>query len=291
VSVKSIFTRSELEYLINFTYMELYLDLLKKVLTDLHRIEKGEYKPLTQSGLSWKQKFLVPFDKLLRRNNYSICKHIVPSIAARSAGIDWPASAETMIGLKRLDNIQFCIEQIVANGVKGDLIETGVWRGGAVIFMRAVLKAHHVTDRVVWAADSFEGLPKPDESRYVQDKGDTHHRYEILNVSLDEVKYNFKKYDLLDDQVKFIKGWFKDSLPGAPIKSLALLRLDGDMYESTMDALVNLYPKLSRGGYVIVDDFNTVKACRLAVEDFRTKQGIKDEIMPIDNESIYWKKS
>ena len=105
------------------------------------------------------------------------------------------------------------------------------------------------------------------------------------------MKYNFKKYDLLDEQVRFIKGWFKDSLPSAPIERLALLRLDGDMYESTMDALVHLYPRLSRGGYVIVDDFNTVKACRLAVEDFRTKHSIKDEMISIDSESIYWKKS
>lgn len=271
--------------------MELYLDLLKKVLTDLHRIEKGEYRPLTQSFLSWKQKFLLPFEKLLKKNNYTICKYIVPNVSGRTAGIDWPMSAETMIGLKRLDNIQFCIEQIIANGVKGDLIEAGVWRGGAVIFMRAVLKAYGITDRIVWAADSFEGLPKPDESKYVHDKGDTHHLYGILNVSLEEVKYNFKKYDLLDEQVKFIKGWFRNSLPNAPIESLALLRLDGDMYESTMDALVNLYPKLSIGGYVIVDDFNTVKACRIAVEDFRTKHRIKDDIIPIDSESIYWKKS
>jgi hypothetical protein len=270
--------------------MELYLDLLKKVLTDVHRMEKGEYRPLTQGTLTWKQKFLLPFDKLLKRYNYSICKYIVPNVAARTAGIDWPASAETMIGLKRLDNIQFCIEQIIINGIAGDLIETGVWRGGAVIFMRAVLKVHGVTDRVVWAADSFEGLPKPDASRYVHDKGDTHHLYQILKVSLEEVNHNFKKYDLLDEQVKFIKGWFRDSLPKAPIERLALLRLDGDMYESTMDALVNLYPKLSIGGYLIVDDFNTIEACRAAVEEFRTNNRIKDEIMPIDDAGIYWKK-
>ena len=270
--------------------MELYLDLLKKVLTDMHRVEKGEYRPLALNPNGWKQKFLLPFDKLLKRKNYSICKYIAPNVAARAAGVDWPTSAETMIGIKRLDNIQFCIEQIIANGVKGDLIETGVWRGGAVIFMRAVLKAHGATDRIVWAADSFEGLPKPDESRYAHDKGDTHHLYRILKVSLEEVKHNFEKYDLLDEQVKFIKGWFRDSLPKAPIESLALLRLDGDIYESTMDALVNLYPKLSVGGYIIVDDFNTIKACRAAVEYFRTKNSIKDEIIPIDGESIYWKK-
>ncbi len=173
--------------------MELYLDLLKKVLTDLHRIEKGEYKPLTKKVLTWKEKLLLPIDKLLRKNNYTICKYIVPNMARRAQGIDWPANAETMIGVGRLNNIQFCIEQILTHDVKGDLIETGVWRGGAVIFMRAVLKAHGIRNRVVWAADSFDGLPKPDDAKYIHDKGDTHHLYKVLNVSLDEVKYNFKK--------------------------------------------------------------------------------------------------
>ena len=271
--------------------MQLYLELLKNVLTDLHRIEKGEYRPLTKSIPSWKLKLLYPLDNLLRKNDYAICKYIAPNAANRKAGIDWPTSAETMIGLQRLNNIQFCIEQIIANEVKGDLIETGVWRGGAVIFMRAVLKNYGVTDRIVWAADSFEGLPKPDETKYVNDKGDPHHLFTILKVSLEEVKYNFKKYDLLDEQVKFLKGWFKDSLPNAPIEKLALLRLDGDMYESTMDALVHLYPKLSTDGYIIIDDFHSVKGCKLAVEDYRAKHKIKDEIIPIDTESVYWKKS
>ena len=77
-----------------------------------------------------------------------------------------------MIGEKRINNIQFCVEQAIRDGVPGDLIETGVWRGGAVIFMRAILKANSVTDRTVWVADSFEGLPRPDREKYPADAGD-----------------------------------------------------------------------------------------------------------------------
>src|SRR6185503_17612375 len=171
---------------------------------------------------------------------------------------------------------------VINNKVEGDLIETGVWRGGTVIFMRAILKACEVTDRVVWAADSFEGLPKPNPDKYAVDKEDKFHTYDELRVSLDMVKENFRKYDLLDDQVRFLKGWFKDTLPVAPIKKLAVLRLDGDMYESTMDALVHLYPKLSVGGYAIIDDWGAVEGCRLAVLDYRKQKNITEEIITID---------
>jgi hypothetical protein len=108
-----------------------------------------------------------------------------------------------MIGLKRLDNIQFCIENIIKNNIEGDLIETGVWRGGATIFMRAVLAAYDITDRRVFVADSFEGLPKPNENKYPADKSDLHHTKEFLAVSIDDVKANFEKYGLLDDRVVF----------------------------------------------------------------------------------------
>ncbi len=74
----------------------------------------------------------------------------------RMEGRDWPLLGHTMIGIKRLDNLQFCVERVLADDVPGDLIETGVWRGGATIFMRAILKAHGVTDRRVWVADSGE---------------------------------------------------------------------------------------------------------------------------------------
>ena len=79
----------------------------------------------------------------------------------RENGEDWPLIAHTMIGMKRLDNLQYCVEKVIAENVPGDLIETGVWRGGAAIFMRAILKAYGVTGRRVLVADSFEGLPSP----------------------------------------------------------------------------------------------------------------------------------
>jgi hypothetical protein len=242
---------------------DLYLDLMKKCLTDLIYADVEE-KPNLQ---------LEPFDE-----------------TKRLEGRDWPTCAHTMIGLKRLDNLQFCVEDVLTKGVLGDLIETGVWRGGATIFMRAILKAHAVKDRFVWVADSFEGLPLPNPEKYPADAGDRLHESRELAVPLDQVKSNFAKYGLLDDQVQFLKGWFRDTLPNAPIARLAIVRLDGDMYESTMEALMHLYPKVSLGGYVIVDDYGALAGCRKAVDDYRARQAIEEEMNWIDWTGVYWRR-
>jgi hypothetical protein len=216
--------------------------------------------------------------------------------ALREEGRDWPPRAHTMVGRKRLDHLQIAIETVLREGVPGDLIETGVWRGGAVIFMRGILKAYGVSDRTVWVADSFEGLPPSDRVKYPKESSVDFHQHGELAIALERVQSNFARYDLLDGQVKFLKGWFRDTLPGAPIRKLSVLRLDGDLYESTMDAFV-LYPKLSPGGFVIVDDYNNVKACNAATEDFRRQHGIAEPLRLIEGGAFgegggaFWRKS
>ncbi len=208
----------------------------------------------------------------------------------RERGLDWPSQALTMIGVKRLANLRALTESVILDNVPGDLIETGVWRGGACILMRAILHAHNINDRNVWVADSFMGLPPANEKQYPEDAGSDFHTFEELAVSLEEVQDNFKIYGLLDEQTKFLKGWFKDTLPSAKIGQLALMRLDGDMYESTMDALTALYPKLSPNGYVIIDDYHVVPECRVAVKDYCRAHGVEPEIEEIDGVGVYWRK-
>lgn len=207
----------------------------------------------------------------------------------RTDGQIWPGYADTMIGVKRLDNIQYCIEQVLERGIEGDFIETGVWRGGACIFMRGILATYGIEDRRVFVADSFRGLPKPDAQKYPADKKDRHHEQDFLAVSQEEVESNFRKYGLLDDRVVFVKGWFKDTLPSAPIEKLSILRLDGDMYSSTIEVLENLYPKLQDGGFCIIDDY-ALDGCRQAVDDYRSKNGIQTQLNEIDWTGRYWKK-
>ncbi|MBX7164698.1 MAG: TylF/MycF family methyltransferase [Saprospiraceae bacterium] len=268
-----------------------YLELLKQTLTDFHRIDYIEYKPLIHdSKRNWRVRLLMQIEKILLGDDYTVCKTVGYNKEDRINGRDWPTYAESMIGLKRLQNIQDCAIDVLEKNVPGDFIETGVWRGGATVFMKAILNAYGIVDRTVWVADSFEGLPKP-EKQYAADKGDKHHNKVALAISQEQVENNFKKYDLLDNRVKFLKGWFKDTLPSAPIEKLALLRLDGDMYQSTMDALINLYHKLSIGGYIIIDDWGAVPGCKQAVEEFRSANNITDPINVIDWAGVYWQKS
>lgn len=206
--------------------------------------------------------------------------------------------AISMLPIVRFNNLQSCITQVIAEDIPGDFIETGVWRGGAVIFMRAALEAYGDTTRSVWIADSFEGLPEPDAEKYpleakayhgvVQSKVMNH-----LAASIEDVQDNFRKFGLLDERSIFLKGWFKDTLPEAPITRLSILRLDGDHYESTMDALNSLYDKLSIGGFVIVDDFGeeTWTYCKRAIDDFRAARNINDPIIPVDSSCSYWRRT
>ena len=157
--------------------------------------------------------------------------------------------------------------------------------------MRAVLHAYRITTRRVWVADSFQGLPSPDIEHYPADRDSDYHTFEELSIPFETVKRNFAKYDLLDDQVVFLKGWFKDTLPIAPIERLALLRLDGDLYESTIIALNSLYDKLSPGGYVIVDDYHVVPGCKAAIGDFLAERKISSGLSEIDGVGVFWQKT
>lgn len=252
-------------------HRNLYLDLMKLCLTDSIY---GDTNPGTNPQDP-------AFDKSIRyRGTFN---------GKRNSG--WPSHAHTMIKLERMNNVQKCVEDVLKKDVPGDLIETGVWRGGTTIFMRAILRAYDITDRSVWAVDSFEGLPEPHVDTFPADAGDLHYTFKKLAVSLEAVQENFSKYGLLDEQVKFLKGWFHDTLPTIPsAQQFAVIRLDGDMYGSTWDALGNLYPKLAVGGYCIIDDYGACVPCRQAVDDYRTEQEIPEEIKWVDWTGVYWQK-
>ena len=276
----------------------LYLELLKKTLSDYLNVD-NPYANGVPPQFWWKKngfknqrnKWLV---KLLRRSKIIVLRDDGLSAKERQEkrekGLDWPLmQAQTMIGIKRLNNIHELLEDLIDRGIEGDVIETGVWRGGASIFMRAVLKANVITDKKVGVCDSFEGLPLPEADKYPADKGDAHHTFNFCAISKETVAANFEKYGLLDDQVCFVKGYFEDTLAHIPAEKFCLLRLDGDMYSSTIVALEELYPKLSSGGYIIIDDFN-LGPCAEAVNDYRKTNDITAPITDVDGSGAYWRK-
>ncbi len=261
-----------------------YLDLLRRCLTREAFLDQEWW----DADLSQWPGGADAVRPLLRERGWRMVRRGDPD--ARVEGRDWPPTAETMIGTRRLDNVvESCVTAVV-DGVPGDFIETGVWRGGTTILMRGVLEAMGDRERSVWVADSFEGLPVPDEEQYPADAGLDWSHVEVLKVGADLVRANFERYGLLDDRVRFLEGWFCDTLPAAPIEQLAVLRLDGDLYQSTMDALVALEPKVSPGGFVLVDDYGGWPPCRAAVDDYRSERGITDPIHEVDWTGIWWRK-
>ena len=212
-------------------------------------------------------------------------------LAAKLQGTGPPRHPHTMIGHFRLSNIERCAERVISDGVPGDFLEAGVCKGGASIFMRALQLALGSPERRTWVVDSFAGCPSseaPVDAAY-----DLHleeSRLPWLACSEDQVREHFRRYDLLDANVRFVAGWLADSVPTAGIGPLAILRIDVDLYSSTSQCLDLLYDNVSQGGFVIVDDYGFLECCRDAVDDFRRQRGIEEPIRWIDGSGIYWRK-
>ena len=204
----------------------------------------------------------------------------------RAAGMDWPLHGLTMVGLNRLDDLQRCVESVVRDDVPGDLIEAGSWRGGASIVMRATLDSLGDSERTVWVADSFRGFPAQGDS------GAEWAAMDFLAVPLEEVRANFARLGL-DHGVEYLPGFFEETMPrlAEEDRAWSLVRLDGDTYEATWVTLQALYPALSTGGYLVVDDYGAIEDCRRAVDDFRDRHGIDEPLERGDWTSARWRKA
>lgn len=253
---------------------QLYLNLLRKSLS-FQLWKEPAFPVADSSGLTLSSNIAKKIAVFLRRFHIDICLN--RSRLKKNLYL-WPVLAHTMVSDARLRNIQLACEIVDREEIPGDAAETGVWRGGASIFMRACLDKR----RTVFVCDSFEGLPyDPNEPDY--------EKMDFLKVGLEEVKQNFAKFEQ-NENVTYIKGWFQDTLHLLPTEQFSIIRLDGDMYESTMVALNALYPKLSLGGFCLIDDY-VLEPCRRAVADFRARHQINDPLVDVAGEAVYWRKS
>ena len=237
-----------------------YIDLLKRSITNFHNLG-GD----------------TPFEQFRCVNHYD-----VPQGRWKIGPFARPT---TLLSKSQLDLIEFAIVRVERDKVPGDIIEAGIWRGGAVILMRALLDAYQIKNRKVFAADSFAGIPLNTRA-----KGDPVDKWsDRWAASLDDVKGNIRRFGMLDDRIEFVVGFFEDTLASLANERFAVVRLDSDSYDSVETSLDHLYPRLSKGGVLIIDDWHLV-GCRQAVEDFRAKHGIFDPIEVVDGNS-YWVKS
>lgn len=199
--------------------------------------------------------------------------------------------ALTMCGEKSIANLLTCLDTVLRENIPGDFIETGVWRGGLPILMRTFLRTRGVTDRIVWVADSFCGLPETPKDPRDRVADAVLAPVLRLSVSRTQVEESFAFFGLLDNQVRFLEGWFSETLPEAPLGALAILRLDGDYFESTWTAIESLYPRLSVGGFIIIDDYHLPLGCRDAVDRYRERYGITEPLQAINSQAVFWRKS
>jgi O-methyltransferase len=276
-----------------------YLTLLERTLMNLiypeHELRLDRLENPSASGDGTNKRVTRPDrERMLRDIRESDPEGFAALVRAKldgkvHRGRPWRYS-HTMVGLRRLQHLHWCAQQVFADGVPGDFLQAGVCQGGAAIYMRALQVAYGESHRLLWAADSFEGLPVP---QHDNDQGyDFSEAVEPwLSATLDSVRENFRTYDLLSDAVRFLPGWFRDTLPSAPVGTLAILRLDADLYTSTMEALEPLYDKLAPGGFLIVDDYYAFLPCRTAISEFREKHGITEPIRRIDWSAVYWRKA
>lgn len=271
-----------------------YLTLLKRALVNLIYPEHDLRVDLLES--EGKGPDRTAYQRRMRDIRYTEAETYARLVDYKTQGLNWHGKvmrfSHTMIGLRRLDNLDYCAASVFANGVPGDFLEAGVCQGGAAIFLRALQVIHGQSQRRTWVADSFRGLPPPSIGIDVDLNMDFSESLQPwLAVSADAVRDNFRTYDLLSENVRFIEGWFSESLPAAPVEQLAILRVDADLYESTRDVLDALYDRVSPGGFVIVDDYHAFEPCRVAVDEFRARRAIAAPLRRVDWTAVYWQKT
>lgn len=198
--------------------------------------------------------------------------------------IDPLSRPTTLLTRTQLDLVEQAVLAVEKQGVPGDFLEAGIWRGGVIILMRALIDAYNISGRKVFAADSFAGIPK--NTRAVNDPVDLWDDRWI--ASLVEVKQAIGRFGLLDDKIEFVVGFFEQSLKSLEGQRFSVVRLDSDSYDSVETSLEYLYPLLSPGGFLIIDDWH-LPGCRMAVLEYRSQLGIRDEIHEWDG-NAYWVK-
>lgn len=193
---------------------------------------------------------------------------------------DVVASTEAMLALLR------AVEHVVQHRIPGDLIECGVYTGGNIELMIRALQHHGITDRHVYAYDTFAGMPRPEE---IDDRGQGDelkstweaHRNAAdgdagsnwMRASLDSVRRRITRLRYPEDRLHFVQGLVENTIPATIPDRIAILRLDTDFYSSTKHELEHLYPRLSPGGVLIIDDYGAMPGCRIATDEYAAEHG------------------
>ena len=213
----------------------------------------------------------------------------------------------SMLGQRRLDNYAIAIMSAVYDRIPGHIIETGVWRGGASMLAAKTIEVlGNVEKRKVFFCDSFKGIPKV-IGKAVSGQDETAWTYHILNDNdVNRVREKVQSFGVDTSNVVYVEGYFNESIPALiknnPELTFSVIRLDGDTYFSTMDAIKELYPRLNKGGFIIIDDYIDWIGCKRAIDDYRREHSITEPITVVPHKiggnaseveyarGVYWRK-
>ena len=190
----------------------------------------------------------------------------------------------TMTSPERLYGLYKATRFVVEAGIPGDIVECGVWKGGSMMMIALTLLSLDVRDRRLVLFDTYEGLPKPDPEKDINIWGGSAHdgwaQHRISDESstwarspLEEVKANMASTGYSEDQLTYVVGMVEQTIPEQAPDQIALLRLDTDWYASTKHEMVELYPRLSPGGVLIIDDYGHFAGARQAVDEYLSESG------------------
>jgi O-methyltransferase len=190
-----------------------------------------------------------------------------------------------MVGLARLKNLVRLAELIDLENIAGDIVECGTWNGGSGALL-AQVGARSPHERMTWLFDSFEGLPAPSEK---DGKAAVPYRGKCRGAT-DSVREVLGKLAVPETRARIVPGWFQDTLAQAPIQRIALLHIDADWYESVRFVLDTLYPRVTPGGYVVLDDYGYWQGCRTAWEEFQATLPAAPALVSVDGIGCFLRK-
>lgn len=191
----------------------------------------------------------------------------------------------SLIGSPGLEHTHDLAQQLVRRNIEGAFVECGVAQGGCASLI-AMVAAGENQQRHCWFFDSFEGLPDPTADDFAEGQTGRHIRPLPRGSCLGTIEQVsnllFDKFALPREQITLVKGWFQDTLPthAEQVGPIALLRVDGDWYESTRCCLESLYDRVSPGGSIIIDDYCSCYGAKKATDEFLLERGIQVTLSP-----------
>lgn len=234
-------------------------------------------------------------NKILRKLGFEVVPYFKfpPDLDREATEIIRAVRPYTMTSIERIFALIEATRYIVRADVPGSIVECGVWRGGSMMAVAHTLKQLGKEDRDLYLFDTYEGMTRPSEididykgevavKTFMQKKR-SEESSSWCYASIEEVKRNLYSTGYNHERMRFVKGRVEETIPGSAPERIALLRLDTDWYESTRHELHYLFPRISRGGVLIIDDYGYWQGCRKAVDEYLSQNNVNILLNRIDD--------